>query len=82
VDGGNFNLKTSHGSSAYGMFNEIAKTLTNTHDSLLILFKASIDCTKSSILGIFYKEQSSVMGARTLPLYWNENCLMFLIKDN
>jgi hypothetical protein len=49
---------------------------------MLILFKASIDCNKSSILGIFYKELSSSTGPRTLPLYWNENCLLFIIKDN
>lgn len=78
LQAGNFNLVANHSSSATGVFDNIEKALKTNNQSVLFLFKVTSNGNKPEVLGIYYKELSEV---RKVPLYWNEQCLMFIAKE-
>ena len=81
ANNGTFNLALNHGSQSYGLSETIESQFLNLPQSLLMLFKLNPEgSNKSEILGVYYHHDPK--SARSLPLNWNDQSFLFLIKEN
>ena len=77
---GTFNLALNHGSQSFGLADTIESAYLNMSQSLLMLFKLNPEGSgKPETLGIYYHRPEG--GSKSLPLYWNAQCFVFVVKE-